>query len=52
MAINLVTYEDRHTLRRIEQELRTRIEPIPKSVDPKLYVAEHQLLDEGIESQA
>nr|7DTJ_A Chain A, ATP-dependent RNA helicase cgh-1 [Caenorhabditis elegans] len=42
VAINLITYEDRHTLRRIEQELRTRIEPIPKTVDPKLYVADQQ----------
>lgn len=38
IAVNLVTYEDRHNLRRIEKELKTRIEPIPKEVDPKLYV--------------
>lgn len=30
IAINLITYEDRFTLRRIEAELRTRIAPIPK----------------------
>ena len=42
IAINLITYEDRHNLRRIEKELRTRIEPIPAEVDPKLYVAEYQ----------
>uniref|UniRef100_F1KTS7 RNA helicase n=1 Tax=Ascaris suum TaxID=6253 RepID=F1KTS7_ASCSU len=47
IAINLITYEDRFTLRRIEAELRTHIAPIPKSVDPKLYVAEHQLVDEN-----
>ncbi|CAJ0599460.1 unnamed protein product [Cylicocyclus nassatus] len=41
VAINLITYEDRHTLRRIEQELRTQIEPIPKAVDPKLYRKHH-----------
>ncbi|WKX99050.1 hypothetical protein Q1695_014152 [Nippostrongylus brasiliensis] len=46
VAINLITYEDRHTLRRIEQELRTQIEPIPKAVDPKLYVADFQIVDD------
>uniref|UniRef100_A0A1I8BWT6 RNA helicase n=1 Tax=Meloidogyne hapla TaxID=6305 RepID=A0A1I8BWT6_MELHA len=43
IAINLITYEDRYNLKRIEKELRTHIEPIPKEVDPKLYVAEHQM---------
>ena len=52
VAINLITYEDRHTLRRIEQELRTRIEPIPKTVDPKLYVADQQLVDAADETTA
>lgn len=46
VAVNLVTYEDRHNLRRIEKELSTRIEPIPKEVDPKLYVAEYQMVTE------
>ncbi|KHJ94611.1 DEAD/DEAH box helicase [Oesophagostomum dentatum] len=46
VAINLITYEDRHTLRRIEQELRTQIEPIPKAVDPKLYVADFQIVED------
>jgi ATP-dependent RNA helicase DDX6/DHH1 len=45
VAVNLVTYEDRHNLRRIEKELKTRIEPIPKEVDPKLYVAEYQMVE-------
>lgn len=40
IAINLITYDDRHNLRRIEKELNTHIEPIPREVDPKLYVAE------------
>ncbi|CAJ0944267.1 unnamed protein product, partial [Mesorhabditis belari] len=40
LAINLVTYDDRHNLRRVESELSTRIEPIPRSVDPKLYAAD------------
>lgn len=52
IAINLITYEDRFTLRRIESELRTHIAPIPKSVDPKLYVAEHQMIDESGENEA
>uniref|UniRef100_A0A1I7Z0G4 RNA helicase n=1 Tax=Steinernema glaseri TaxID=37863 RepID=A0A1I7Z0G4_9BILA len=51
IAINLITYDDRYCLRRIESELRTNIAPIPKSVDPKLYVAEHQLVqDDAAES--
>lgn len=37
-------YLDRHNLRRIEKELKTRIEPIPKEVDAKLYVAEAQIV--------
>jgi len=46
----MITYEDRHNLRRIEKELSTHIEPIPKEVDPKLYVAEFQveLSDENV----
>ncbi|GBP63278.1 Putative ATP-dependent RNA helicase me31b [Eumeta japonica] len=39
IAINLITYEDRFTLHRIEQELGTEIKPIPKVIDPALYVA-------------
>lgn len=30
IAINLITYEDRHNLRKIEKELNTAIQPIPK----------------------
>jgi ATP-dependent RNA helicase DDX6/DHH1 len=43
IAINLITYEDRYSLHRIEQELQTEIKPIPKAIDPKLYVAEYQM---------
>jgi len=50
IAINLITYEDRFNLRRIEKELKTKIEPIPKEVDPKLYVAEFQISEENGES--
>jgi len=39
IAINLITYEDRFALHRIEQELGTEIKPIPKVIDPSLYVA-------------
>ncbi|KJA23157.1 hypothetical protein HYPSUDRAFT_138278 [Hypholoma sublateritium FD-334 SS-4] len=39
LAINLVTYEDRFNLYKIEQELGTEIQPIPQSIDRGLYVA-------------
>jgi len=38
ISINLVTYEDRFNLQRIESELATIIKPIPKQIDPALYV--------------
>ncbi|KAF8627349.1 hypothetical protein AX15_004419 [Amanita polypyramis BW_CC] len=38
LAINLVTYEDRFNLYRIEQELGTEIQPIPQNIDRSLYV--------------
>uniref|UniRef100_A0AC35TIT0 RNA helicase n=1 Tax=Rhabditophanes sp. KR3021 TaxID=114890 RepID=A0AC35TIT0_9BILA len=50
VAINLITYEDRINLRKIEKELQTKIEAIPKAIDPKLYVAEFQLVNEMAES--
>lgn len=42
VAINLITYEDRDNLHRIEKELNTEIKPIPKEIDKRLYVAEYQ----------
>jgi len=43
VAINLITYDDRFALHRIEQELGTEIRPIPRDIDKSLYVAEfHQ----------
>ncbi|KAM0787696.1 DExD/H-box ATP-dependent RNA helicase dhh1 [Microbotryomycetes sp. NB124-2] len=39
LAINLITYEDRFDLYRIEQELGTEIQPIPPVIDRSLYVA-------------
>ncbi|XP_074653324.1 ATP-dependent RNA helicase cgh-1-like [Tubulanus polymorphus] len=40
LAINLITYNDRYSLHRIEQELGTEIKPIPKEIDKTLYVAD------------
>lgn len=45
IAINLITYEDRFNLHRIEQELGTEIKPIPKVIDKSLYVPEFQIED-------
>ena len=42
LAINMITYEDRFNLYRIEQELGTEIGPIPQAIDKKLYVAGEQ----------
>lgn len=42
IAINLITYDDRYALHKIESELGTEIKPIPKVIDPRLYVAEYQ----------
>jgi len=39
LAINLITYEDRFNLYKIEQELATEITPIPASIDRSLYCA-------------
>ena len=37
LAINLITYEDRLPLFKIEQELGTEIKPIPPEIDRSLY---------------
>jgi len=50
VAINLITYEDRFNLQKIEQELATEIKPIPREIDKALYVAsfhEEKAEDEG-----
>jgi len=39
IAINLITYDDRFNLYKIEQELGTEIKPIPPVIDKALYVA-------------
>ena len=38
LAVNLITYDDRHNLRRVESELGTEIRPIPPVIDRSLYV--------------
>ncbi|KAI9654696.1 MAG: DExD/H-box ATP-dependent RNA helicase dhh1 [Alyxoria varia] len=40
IAINLVTWDDRYLLYKIEQELGCEIESIPQSIDKSLYVYE------------
>jgi ATP-dependent RNA helicase DDX6/DHH1 len=37
LAVNLITYEDRVNLYRIEQELGTEIKPIPPTIEEQLY---------------
>ena len=37
LAINLITFDDRHNLYRVEQELATEIKPIPPRIDRALY---------------
>jgi len=39
IAINLITYDDRFNLYKIEQELGTEIKPIPPEIDKTLYVS-------------
>eukprot|EP01089_Gocevia_fonbrunei_P016546 TRINITY_DN5154_c0_g1_i1.p1 TRINITY_DN5154_c0_g1~~TRINITY_DN5154_c0_g1_i1.p1 ORF type:complete len:442 (+),score=72.25 TRINITY_DN5154_c0_g1_i1:100-1425(+) len=39
LAINLITFEDRYNLYKIEQELGTEIKPIPPVIDKRLYVS-------------
>ena len=40
VAINLINWDDRFNLYRIEQELGTEIEAIPSSIDKRLYAVE------------
>ncbi|KAG0047971.1 DExD/H-box ATP-dependent RNA helicase dhh1 [Linnemannia elongata] len=46
LAINLITYEDRFNLYKIEQELGTEIQAIPPVIDTRLYVAPSALDDQ------
>ena len=38
LAINLINWDDRFNVYKIEQELGTEIQPIPQAIDKKLYV--------------
>ena len=40
IAINLINWDDRYNLYRIEQELGTEIEAIPSSIDKRLYAVD------------
>lgn len=40
LAINLINWDDRFNLYKIEQELGTEIQPIPQTIEKKLYVYE------------
>ena len=37
LAVNLITYEDRFNLYKIEKELGTEIKPIPPQIDQAIY---------------
>jgi ATP-dependent RNA helicase DDX6/DHH1 len=37
LAVNLITYDDRFNLYKIEQDLKTEIKPIPPTIDKELY---------------
>lgn len=39
LAVNLITYDDRLNLYKIEQELGTEIKPIPPQIEERLYCA-------------
>lgn len=49
LAINLITYEDRFNLYKIERELGTEIQPIPPVIDKSLYVAPNALEDAQVQ---
>ena len=52
LAINLITYDDRYNMKRIEEQMNTNIKPIPQTIDKSLYVAEyHQDGDEQQKQQ-
>lgn len=42
LAINLMSWNDRYNLYKIEQELGTEIKPIPANIDKSLYVNENE----------
>jgi len=51
LAINLITYDDRYNMKRIEEQMNTNIKPIPQTIDKSLYVAEYHQAGVGGEEQ-
>ncbi|CAF1239605.1 unnamed protein product [Rotaria sp. Silwood1] len=51
LAISLITYDDRFTVHKIEQELGTEILPIPRHIDENLYVAKVSTIEQSIDEQ-
>merc|ERR1712124_34266 len=37
LAVNLITYDDRYNMKRIEEQMNTNIKPIPPVIDKALY---------------
>lgn len=51
LAISLITYDDRFTVHKIEQELGTEILPIPRQIDENLYVAKASAIEQSTDEQ-
>ena len=51
LAISLITHEDRFAVHKIEQELGTEIQPIPRHIEEDLYVAKTPALEHGMDDQ-
>ena len=51
LAINLITYDDRYNMKRIEEQMNTNIKPIPQTIDKSLYVAEYHQADDSQNKQ-
>jgi len=51
LAINLITYDDRYNMKRIEEQMNTNIKPIPQTIDKSLYVAEYHQADDSQKQQ-
>ncbi|QSL64497.1 hypothetical protein MERGE_001798 [Pneumocystis wakefieldiae] len=51
LAINLINWDDRFNLYKIEQELSTEIQPIPSIIDKRLYVSP-SALEESVSNNA
>jgi ATP-dependent RNA helicase DDX6/DHH1 len=49
VAISLITYEDRFSVHKVEQELGTEIIPIPRHIEENLYVAKGATIEQSAE---